>query len=308
MAHAGASVATLRVGAGTSVTLASARSEARASESFGPVAVDLEARARATATVGEAAVGHMAAAGGSVELTLPLVKDFGDRAQPMQHWVTPFVTLTGGGVDEGGPSVADAPLPSGGFYVMSLGVRTTLGELAGGRSAITGSVAPSIIGGVDRPMPALTASAGGRSGVLSTRADLVSLVEEHSRPSLAIVHARVGRDDGVFLAARTVFESTPVPISTRLVSGSAWDAPWVSWLDRAGWTLGGSFGVPWTRWLATRADVDYDATNRELLGIRGGASYLHPCRCVALAVFSGTRLGRKTHGIPDSWITVDLMP
>lgn len=308
MLHAGASVATLRVGAGTSITFASARGEARASESIGAVALDLEARTRSVVTVGESAAGHMASVGGSVEVSLPLMREFGDRPRPMQHWITPFVTAAGGAVDEAGPSVADALLPSGGFYSMSAGVRTTLGDVAGDRSAITSSIASGMMGGAERPTPALSASTGGRSGILAMRGDLVSLVEQRSRPSLAIVHGRVGSDDGIFLSARTVFESSPMPVSARLFSASAWDAPWVPWLDRAGWTLGASLGVPWTRWLATRADVDYDATNRELLGIRGGASYLHRCRCLALAVWSGTRLGRRIQGIPDSWITVDLMP
>lgn len=308
MAHAGASVTTLRVGAGTSLTVASARGEVRASESIDVLAIDMEARTRSFLTIGEAAVGHMASAGGSVEISLPLMKELGDRARPMQHWITPFVIATGGAVDQSGPSVVDAPLPSGGFYIASAGVRTTLGDTAGDRSAITSSVAPGVVGGADRPRPVLSASASGRAGIFGTRADVVSLVQERSRPSLGIVHARIGPDDGPFLSARTMFESSAVPVSTRLVSASAWDAPWVPWLDRAGWTLGASLGVPWTRWLGTRADVDYDATHRELLGIRGGVSYLHPCRCLAVAVWSGTRLGRRTQGIPDSWLTVDLMP
>ncbi len=307
LAHADASIGTARLASGLALTQGVARADARLANAWGPVHVSAEAQGRAAATIQDDAHGYTSVAGARAEVAAPLVKETGSSSDPAEHWIVPFVSGTAGAFASRAPAVLEAPAPNGPLFGATSGVRTTWGRVAGDRAALFASAAGSFIAHRDGAVPAGVVSVGGRVGVASSRMQIVRPLTT-ADPFVAITQFGLGSERGPFVKARLVGARSVVPVVTRLATGSGWDAPWVAWLDREGWTAGGSFGIPWTRWLATRMDGDYDISQRTLLGVRGSLSYLHPCRCLAIAVWSGARLGRRNPYVPDSWVTVDIAP
>lgn len=307
LAHADASIATARLASGLALTQGAVRADARLESAWGPVHVSAEAQGRGAATLQNDARGFTSAVGGRAEVATPLVKEFGPSSDPAEHWIVPFLSGTAGVLASRTPAVLEPVAPSGPIVGATSGFRTTWGRIAGDRAAISASAAGSWIAHRGGSVPVGTVSAGGRVGVASSR---MQIVRPFTSPDSVVAIAQVGLGEGrgPFVTGRLVGARSNVPVVTRLAAGSGWDAPWVAWLDREGWTTGGSFGIPWTRWLATRMDGDYDISQRTLLGVRGSLSYLHPCRCLAVAVWSGARLGRRSPDLPDSWVTVDIAP
>jgi len=78
---------------------------------------------------------------------------------------------------------------------------------------------------------------------------------------------------------------------SRLFS-RGWDAPLTPYFAMSGWATSGTVGVPWTTLLGSLATVDYDLTHDTLLAVRGALAYRHPCGCLAVIVWGGSRLGR----------------
>jgi hypothetical protein len=300
---AGVGIATLRGPLATTTTLVSHRGELRADARLGPLGLDVAAGTRAVATVGEQEAGYSAASAVSAELAAPFLRDFGSLEAPLQHWITPFVVGTAGVADTRSPSIA-APLSrDGGFYTAAAGLRSTLGEAAGKRSAVTASVRAGALGeGSEEPRPAVTWGVGARAPAIALHGEGASLFG--GVPASAVVsELRIGREDGLFVAGHVFGSAGAVPVMSRLLA-LGWDAPWAPFLSSAGWSAGGGVGVPWARWIASTADVDVDATTGDLLGVRGGVAYRHPCGCLAVSLWAAHRMG----GLLDSWVTVDLMP
>jgi hypothetical protein len=75
--------------------------------------------------------------------------------------------------------------------------------------------------------------------------------------------------------------------------------------DTPGFSGGIEVGFPLGARLAAALATDYDLTTGTQLGARGSLAYQHICRCLAVTLWSSTRLARRG---TDAWLTVDLMP
>jgi hypothetical protein len=235
---------------------------------------------------------------------LPLVREFDAPGTTTQHWIVPFTEGLVAIADSQGPGTYLPVSRDGGVYVASAGLRTTVGEAFGDRAAGSFTVRISELGrGTDAPQPHVAWLALAQARLVALRSEGVVALQ-NERNHVTVSGLRVGPENGFRLIGRAVNRKGTLPVSSRLLQGG-WDAPLVQWFDAPGWSVGGGAVVPWTRFLASSADVDYDATARELLGVRGTLGYRHPCRCLAVAVWGSQRLGRP--GV-DAWITVDLMP
>ncbi|HEX7671934.1 MAG TPA: hypothetical protein VF395_20205 [Polyangiaceae bacterium] len=295
-------VATISRPRNEAVTLLSQQGELRGDAHAGPVVLSGEVRTRLMSAVGAVATGHAAVAGAGTEVAVPFVKTFGANDSPMQHWVTPFVAGLGGISDTAGPSVVPPLVGDGVFYVASGGLRSTLGETSGRRSAISVSARGGILGEEGQiPQTAVAWTARAHASALAISAEGVSRTSRLRGDALTS-EVRVGPEDGPYLGGRATSSVGSVPLESRLLSGG-WDAPFLPWFGRTGWSVGGRAGVPWTRWLTSSVDADYDLTGRTLLSVRGTVGYRHPCGCLAVTLWGGHRLGRE--GV-DSWVTVDL--
>jgi hypothetical protein len=311
---ASTSVVTWRTVESGAVTVATERAEARADARAGALVLAVEARSRGSATVTETERAHTLMSGASLDASLPLAKEYGDADGPIQHLFVPFATALAGFADSGGLAVAQrlgvypALASDGAFQSASVGFRTAIGELYGARSAASLSARLAEFGeGTGEPARYGVWRAAAQAGFFALRSDGVVALEATRRIVSSSV-MRLGAEDGLRVTGRATGRAGDLPLTARLVQGegtSAWDAPWVPWLEVPGWSVGGGASVPWTRFLATAADVDYDATGRELLGVRGSIGYRHPCRCLALTGWGSHRLGRPG---ADVWVTLDLMP
>jgi hypothetical protein len=119
-----------------------------------------------------------------------------------------------------------------------------------------------------------------------------------------MVRARLGAIDSLNVRGYASGESGPAT-PLRFLEEGGWNAVSAPFYDRAGWTAGAGAQIPWTTWLASAADVDYDVTHRALLGVRGATGYRHSCGCVAVLGSGGHRIGRAGF---DASVTVDLVP
>jgi hypothetical protein len=300
-ADVGAGITTLEQGGAGSTTLIDERGELRGDTRAGPVLVSGEARTRALATLGPMSAGHAATTGVGADVSVPLVKAFGARDAPLQHWITPFLAGIGGATHTTTPSVVPPLARDGAFYVASAGIRSTVGESGGHRSALSVAARGGAVGeGTRIPLAVLSWNAAARAPFAALSGEGVSSA---TGPTGHVItsEARIGREEVAYLGGHVMSRVGTTPIASRLLSG--WDAPWVPWFERTGWSAGGRTGVLWTRWLTSAVDADYDLTRRTLLSVRGTIGYRHPCGCLAVTLWGGHRLGR---GGVDSWLTIDL--
>lgn len=301
-------VVTLREPSAAATTLIVHHGEARADARAGAVMVGVQAASRAAITLDDTASGFAGTVGAGGQISAPLVKRFGGRDSPWEHWVTPFVAADGGTTRWEAPSVAPPVAANGAFGVLSPGLRTTVGEVSGRRTALSASIRGGGFASADAPGRSFVAFVGsGDLRPFSFRQESV-VVSSGSLAALHLFNARLGASNGAFVSARVVEGTGVVPLLTRLAiagGGAAWDGPWVSWFDGAGSAIGGSLGIPWARFLRSTADADYDASNKILLGVRGSLGYLHPCGCLKVTLWGAERLGRNGF---DSYVAVDLAP
>jgi hypothetical protein len=129
-------------------------------------------------------------------------------------------------------------------------------------------------------------------------------LENGASTTALMVRARLGAVDSLNVRGYASGESGAAT-TLRFLDEGGWDTPSAPFYDRSGWTAGGGVQVPWTTWLASAADVDYDVTHRTLLGVRGATGYRHSCGCVAVLGAGGHRVGRPGF---DASVTVDLVP
>jgi hypothetical protein len=301
-------VATLRDPGAGATTLIFHHGGARADARAGAILLGVHAGSRVAVTLGDTAAGYAATVGAGGQISAPFVKRFGRPDAPLEHWVTPFISGDAGTTHWEAPSVAPPLADNGAFGVLAPGVRTTVGELSGRRTALTLSARGggfSSNDGSGRVFIAFTGS--GDLVPFSLRQESVVLPSE-SAAALHVFYARIGVSNGTFVSARVVEGIGVVPLLTRFAvagPGAAWDSPWVSWFSGSGTAVGGSLGVPWTRFLSSAADSDFDVSNKTLLGVRGSLAYLHPCGCLKVTLWGAERLGRRGF---DSYLAVDLAP
>lgn len=291
-----------------SMTLLTQHAEARADARAGVLSLGVQGRTRASAAFGEKTSGHAAAVGVSGRLAAPFVKRFGARAVPLEHRITPFVAGTVGAAHSTAASIGRTIAPDGPFEVVTSGIRTTVGELAGERLALTlelegGGIADES----EAPRGVVAVGAVGDARAFSVRQESVVAVAS-TGTAVHVLSARLGAADGPSVAARFHQSLGDVPILSRFALaglGGGWDSPWVPWFGGPGSALGGRIAVPWTRWLSSAADSDYDVTNQTVLGVRGSLGYLHPCGCLRASLWGGVRHGRRG---PDALLTLDFAP
>jgi hypothetical protein len=288
----------------STLTLLSEHASLRGALRAGPFAVDVEGRTRGVATLEETAQGYTGTTALVTDVAAPFVKELGGGANPLEHWVTPFATGIAGLASTRSPSVVPALAPDGGFFTAAGGVRTTLGETAGSRAALSASFESGYAGDAAQRMPLAAWRATGQGPSFAVRGEGAFAWAAPSSGSVVLATMRVGRESGVFVEGRAQGALGTVPLLARILS-AGFDAPWVAWLADAGWSFGARVGAPLTRFLASTAAADYDATSRVLLGVRGGLTYRHPCGCLTVAAWAGHRTGRA--GL-DGFVTVGLVP
>lgn len=128
---------------------------------------------------------------------------------------------------------------------------------------------------------------------------------EGPESATAAARLRVGRADQLHAGLRAEGRAESEPLAPRVWSAPLWSRPARSVLDRPGWSLGASLGVPWFRELASEVGAEYDVNRERLLAWRTALGYRHPCGCIAALGRVGQRLGRD--GV-DAEVTLDLMP
>jgi hypothetical protein len=302
-ANLDAGVATWALPDANTLTLISERGELRGDARAGPVAFDGAARTRALATLDEGRQGYTATAAATGEVSVPFMKEFGAPEAPLSHWVVPFATGQAGMSDTRAPSVVPAIAGTGGFFVAAAGIRSSLGETAARRGAVSVSAQAGYAGdggGTHRPMLAWRAT--GRAAAVAVRGEGISTRGSDASDTV-LSTLRVGPEGGWFVEGRAFGTRNAAPLIGRMFAAGL-DAPWAPWLGAPGWSVGGRVGVPWTRVVSTTADLDYDATSAVLLGVRGAISYRHPCGCLAAAAWAGHRAARPG---ADAFLTLSLV-
>lgn len=119
---------------------------------------------------------------------------------------------------------------------------------------------------------------------------------------------RLGTELGPSIGVDAAGQSGSGSGAARAVAGgtaAALPGEDVDWLVEDGWSGGADVTVPITRSVRVLARADADLGEAELVGLRGGAAYRHPCGCVAAELFAQHRVGRE--GV-DVWLGVDLAP
>jgi hypothetical protein len=301
-------IATLREPSAAATTLIFHHGEARADAHAGVILVGAHAGSRVAITLGDTASGFFGTVGAGGQISAPIVKRFGGPNSPWEHWVTPFIAGDAGTTHWEAPSVAPPIGTNGAFGVLAPGLRTTVGEVSGRRTALTVSIRGGGFASEDAPGRSFVAFVGsGDLRPFSFRQESV-VVSSESLAAMHVFNARLGASNGVFVSARAAEGIGVIPVLTRFAVagvGAAWDAPWVGWFEGAGSAIGGSVGIPWARFLKSTADADYDVANKNLLGVRGSLGYLHPCGCLKVTLWGAERLGRRGF---DSYLSVDLAP
>lgn len=270
----------------------------------GPFALGSRLSERVDADTARSGGGAISVTVAHVRGSLPLVRAYGSRGAPLLHWVEPFAEL-----DEGYAAVHADPfeapfvLTTGELMSAVLGVRTALGNAAG-RSAVALGVRGGVSGSARSPDAVAAVKLIGRARWFAISSSTAWLPKK-LRALATSSRARVGREDGLHLAGYVEGRLGVAPTLARWLDSRALDVVSAGWFDRAGWTLGSALGVPWTSWMASTVSVDYDASARQLLGVRGTLGYRHPCGCLAAEAWAGHRFGR---GGVDAGLTVDLLP
>jgi hypothetical protein len=270
----------------------------------GPLMASLEIGERMIGEVTETSSGGGLRAGSALELGLPLERGFGDPRDPLLHRVEPFVQGSGMVTRVSDlPVGSSEPLGEGELVSAAAGLRTRLGAW-GRRSAAALEARGGYAGEPRSPSPVVALEASGDAELWALRGETAWLPDDE-RALVVAARSRLGRVDSVRLAGYAEGRRELEPQLARWFQGYGWRGARHGWFDRPGWTLGGELGVPWTDFLATAVGADYDATARELLGVRGTLGYRHRCGCLAVLTWVGQRIGRE--GI-DVWATLDLLP
>jgi hypothetical protein len=269
----------------------------------GPLGLEIGFIQDLSATSTEGADGGVAFTVGRARVALPLVRGFGSGPDPLRHWVEPFAEVAVGHTTRRG-ALLDPTWPADGSRLSALlGAGTAIGR-DGSRGAGSLDLAGGVVGPVGHLLPALRARAVTRAALFGLGADAAWL-PDHPQALGLLVHAALGRPDGFLLSAYTEGRLAMDPTTARWVTARTWLPPRSGFLDRPGFSAGSAVAAAWSRAIATTVSLDGDLGEQQLLGVRGGISYRHPCGCLGAAAWAGERLGRR--GL-DAWVGVDLLP
>jgi hypothetical protein len=291
-------------------TVSFVRSEigATGATNLGPISGSIALRSASELAQDGTRDGSVAMGTARAHVGVPLVRGYrseGDENDPWLHVVEPFaeaaaITARGAsllGTAPGrlpGAIDTDAAITSG-------GLTTSLGRW-GNRGAIEATVAA---GGGFVP----SVSAGLFRGRLSSSfawfgatVDAASLGESIFGGQVVVARARVGPTNGLRLLGNVAERGFQDPTFARFLVNEAYE-PSAQFLARRGTTGGTTLVIPWHRAVTTSMGADYDATNQELVGARGGIELHDRCGCVTLRANGSHRIGRP--GV-DVWVALDF--
>jgi hypothetical protein len=297
--HVAIATQTLDNAEGSALSFLQQNARIEATARPGAVSVGASMHGASAVLVEEAAAQGAAAAGAVATVALPLERTY---SSDVRHVVAPFVEA-GGKLSRADVSTMPWVHGSSGALHAALGLRSTVGRYAS-RTGASAVLRAGTVGAPEAQRRLLAARAVADIDLLGAGAEAV-WEPERTDAGVVLGSVRAGRADGVHLVARAAGSAGEPVLEGRTLVAGGWHAVPVDWLDRPGWAFGSSVGIPWARWLASGFDVDYDWTQRALLGVRGATAYHHPCRCLALTAWAGHRAGRD--GI-DAMLTIDLAP
>lgn len=264
----------------------------------GPVGVGLVAGESAELQVGELRNDGVLRGGLGARIGLPLARSFG----ALSHYVEPVIV--GRGLVEAEPRGNEAHTTR--TLLAAAGADTSLGDRSR-REAASLSARGGVIerAGEDPSAAQLVAMARLTADARYAGAAESFAVLGPAASTVSLSRVRLGATDSLHLLLRADGASHGSPAQARVLFDESWLDPARPFLDRDGWSGGSELAIPWTRAFSTSGSIDYDLTEKSLLGAWGGFGYRHPCGCLAVSSFVGHRVGRQ--GV-DAWLGFDLAP
>lgn len=294
-------------------TISFVRSEigATGATNVGPAAGSIAVRGASELAQEGTRDGSQATGTARAHLGIPLVRayrsDDEDKNDPLLHVVEPFVE--GSAVAARGQSLLGTPPGRSAGLISELatasgGLTTSLG-----RWANRGAIEATAAGGAGFASGTHAFLFRGRLSAASTWLGATVDAASFTAPELGglggqtvVGRARLGPTNGLRLLANVAERGSLDPTIARFLVNEAYE-PSAQFLTRRGTTGGTTLVVPWHRAVTTSAGVDYDATNRELVGARGGIELRDRCGCLTLRVNGSHRIGRP--GV-DVWVAFDF--
>lgn len=240
---------------------------------------------------------------------LPLVRAYrsvDEPSDPLLHVVEPFVeaaalaargrSLLGTAPGRlAGQLDTDAALGSG-------GITTSLGRW-GSRGAIEATFASGAMFVRRRTVGLYRGRLSASSTWLGATVDAAGFgVEDVAAGDVLVARARFGPTNGLRLLGNVASRGRDDAALARFLVNETYE-PSADLLARSGTTGGTTLVFPWHRAVTTTAGADYDATNQELVGARGGVEIRDRCGCLTLRVNGSHRIGRP--GV-DVWVALDF--
>jgi hypothetical protein len=298
--HAAVAAGTIRDQSGEVLSVLMHQTLVRNHLRMGPLGLRGSAHTASVGTVEESTTRGGQAGGATLALELPMRRTFD---YGISHWVSPLIDLglKLGREQEAPPAWihGDGATAHGG-----VGLRTVVGH----HPARTGAelkVLGGVIGPQDAPRSASLATAtvsfplGAIGGELGWHPGRVTQDME----TVGLV--RLGEASGLNVSSRIHGRLGEGAVQARTLDAGGWTSTPVGWMDRPGWSTGAGVSIPWTSWLATTFESDFDIEGRTWLGGRGATAYRHSCACLAIMGLATARHGRE--GI-DAMLLVDLVP
>lgn len=289
-----------------------------AATSFGPVVFSALGRASGDVAAEGRRGGKDRAGTARLHLAAPMARAFeardgspDARVDPIVHVIEPFLDAS---ILHGAGDTILGSLPGRGMAsargtvpITDMGLTSTIGRW-GRREALEISAAGGAVYGDSETTSAARPIARGH---LSSSFENVGIQVEtalvgsdaRARGGFATVgRARIGSSDGVRLFANVAVRDGVDPVLSRALTDPTLESP-AGWLAREGATGGAGLVVPWGSAITTSVGGDADATNAELVALRGGLELRDRCHCVTLRANGSHRIGRQ--GV-DVWIAIDF--
>ena len=291
---------------GDTVSFARAELGALAARNFGPIAGSLSARGAGDIVNETLRSGTDIAASARARFGLPIARSYVDaeRNDPLIHTMEPFVetailhadgdALLGVLPGRGMATVhGTAPITDAGFT-------TTVGRWAAREAITIGGSAGLASMDHDASTALVRARAAATTPILGLDAE-----SGHTKVGSAIAaRLRFGREERLRLLANIAARGNVDPVLARALTDAPLE-PSAGFLARSGATGGATVVVPWSPAVTMRIGADADATNGELVAVRGGIDLRDRCGCVTLHANAAHRVGRE--GV-DVWLVLDFAP
>lgn len=294
-------------------TISFVRSEigATGAANIGPLAASVALRSASEVATEAARDGSMATGSARTHLGVPLVRayrsdDDDDKNDPLLHVVEPFVEAAA--ITARGRSLLGTP-PGRLVGVIDTEAATTSGGITTtlGRWANKGAIEATFASGAAFFRGTSAGLYRGRMSAsfvwLGATVDSAGFgIPDVTATDIVIARGRIGPTNGLRLLANVARRGPTDGVLARFLVNEAYE-PSAELLARRGTTGGATFVVPWHKAVTTSAGLDYDATNRELVGARGGIEVHDRCGCLTLRVNGSHRIGRP--GV-DVWVALDF--